>query len=181
MLALIQARTNSKRLSNKILRELFGKPIIKHVIDRVKKSKRVKKIIVVTPTYNEEENVYSAYSTIKELFNKINKYEYKHLFIDNCSTDKTQNIIRKITKDDKNILAIFNRQNYGQNRSPFYAITQCYSDAVIYIDCDLQDPPEKILEFIKEWENGSNLVLGVKKSSKERKVQLLLHPPPLLR
>ncbi len=130
----------------------------------------MKKIIVVTPTYNEEENVYNAYSTIKELFNKINKYEYKHLFIDNCSTDKTQDIIRKITKDDKNILAIFNRQNYGQNRSPFYAITQCYSDAVIYIDCDLQDPPEKILEFIKEWENGSNLVLGVKKSSKENKI-----------
>ena len=48
MLALIQARTSSKRLSNKILRKLFGKPIIKHVIDRVKKSKRVEKIIVVT-------------------------------------------------------------------------------------------------------------------------------------
>ena len=66
----------------------------------------MKKIIVVTPTYNEEENVFNAYTAIKELFNKINKYEYKHLFIDNCSTDKTQDIIRKIAKDDKNILAI---------------------------------------------------------------------------
>ena len=46
----------------------------------------MKKIIVVTPTYNEEENVFNAYTAIKTLFNKINKYEYKHLFIDNCST-----------------------------------------------------------------------------------------------
>lgn len=130
----------------------------------------MKKIIVVTPTFNEEENVENAYKTIKEIFNKIGKYDYNHLFIDNCSTDKTQNIIRKIADGDKNVLAIFNRQNYGQNRSPFHAITQCYSDAVIYIDCDLQDPPEKIIEFIDAWENGNSLVLGVKKSSKESKI-----------
>ena len=130
----------------------------------------MKKIIVVTPTYNEEENVKNAYETIKEIFNKIGKYDYNHLFIDNCSTDKTQDIIRKIAEKDKNVLAIFNRQNYGQNRSPFHAITQCYSDAVIYIDCDLQDPPEKIVEFIDTWEKGSKLILGVKKSSKENKI-----------
>ena len=70
----------------------------------------MKKIIVVTPTYNEEENVKNAYETIKEIFNKIGKYDYNHLFIDNCSTDKTQDIIRKIAEKDKNVLAIFNRQ-----------------------------------------------------------------------
>ena len=55
----------------------------------------MKKIIVVTPTYNEEENVKNAYETIKEIFNKIGKYDYNHLFIDNCSTDKTRTLFEK--------------------------------------------------------------------------------------
>ena len=130
----------------------------------------MKTITVVTPTFNEEENVLRAYEEIKAIFKLHENYKYKHLFIDNNSTDKTQTIIKELANKDKNILAIFNRQNYGQNRSPFYAITQCTSDAVIYIDCDLQDPPKKIHEFIKSWEQGEKLVIGVKKSSKENKL-----------
>ena len=130
----------------------------------------MKTITVVTPTFNEEENVLKAYEEIREIFKSHENYTYKHLFIDNNSTDKTQTIIKELANKDKNILAIFNRQNYGQNRSPFYAITQCTSDAVIYIDCDLQDPPKKIHEFIKSWEQGKKLVIGVKKSSKENKL-----------
>ena len=92
----------------------------------------MKTITVVTPVYNEDKNIEIVYEKVKKVFNEIDNVSYKHLFIDNDSIDKSQNIIRSICKNDKNVLAIFNRKDYGHIKSPYYAITECDTDAVIF-------------------------------------------------
>jgi len=108
-----------------------------------------------------------VYFRIKEIFAQLPGYQYEHLFIDNSSSDKTVKILREISREDKNVKVIVNAKNFGQIRSPHHALLQCSGDAVISILSDLQDPPELILEFIKQWEAGYKIVVGVKKQSEE--------------
>lgn len=130
----------------------------------------MKTITVVTPVYNEDKNIVIVYEKVKKVFNEIDNVSYKHLFIDNDSIDNSQNIIRSICEKDKNVLAIFNRKDYGHIKSPYHAITVCDTDAVIFLVADLQDPPELIREFVESWINGEKLVVAVKKTSKESKI-----------
>ena len=127
-----------------------------------------KRISIVTPCYNEEKNVEELYFQVKKIFNNIlPQYQYEHIFIDNDSKDNTVEILKKIAKKDKNIKIIVNSRNFGQLRSPVYAILQAKGDAVISMVADLQDPPEMIPLFIKKWEAGNDTVLAIKKDSLE--------------
>lgn len=130
----------------------------------------MKLISVMTACYNEEENVAELYRQVKNVFQKLPNYHYEHIFIDNASTDNTVAILKNIAQDDKNIKIIVNARNFGHIRSPFYALLQAKGDAVISIVADLQDPPELIAEFLKKWEQGFRIVIGVKKSSQESKI-----------
>ena len=134
----------------------------------------MKKISIVTPCYNEEDNVENLYIQVKEVLNKLQEYRYEHIFIDNSSTDSTVEILKKIAVEDKNLKIIVNTHNFGHIRSPYYAILQCKGDAVISIVSDLQDPPAMIYDFIKKWEEGYKIVIGVKVRSKENKVMFLI-------
>lgn len=128
----------------------------------------MKKISVVTPCYNEEENVFDTYLAIKQQFEELKtKYQYEHIFIDNASTDSTVQILRDIAKEDENVKVIVNARNAGFVRSSFYGLLQVYGDAVIFVEADLQTPPATILEFIKKWESGSKVVVGIKEESHE--------------
>lgn len=127
----------------------------------------MKKISVVTPCFNEEENLEYFYLKIKEVFKNIRGYSYEQIFIDNCSTDNTRMVLEKIAAVDKNIKVIFNTRNFGHLRSWSYALLQAYGDAVILIACDFQDPPELIPQFIEKWEKGYRIVLGKKTKSEE--------------
>ncbi len=119
----------------------------------------MKKIIsIVIPTYNEEKNIKELLNQI-ELYTKNLDYDFEKIFIDNCSTDNTQSIIREICKKNKKVKAIFNNRNFGYTRSPYYGILQAKGDAVILCCADFQDPPELIPDLIKKWENGSRVVL----------------------
>jgi len=124
----------------------------------------MKLISIVTPCLNEEGNIREIYSRIKVIFENLPDYDYEHLFIDNASTDKTVEILKEIAFSDKKVKVILNTRDFGQVRSPMHAIFQAKGEAVIGLCCDLQDPPELIPEFIKKWEEGYKLVLGVKKS-----------------
>lgn len=126
----------------------------------------MKTISVVTPCYNEERNVEEVYLKVKDVFAGLN-YKYEHIYIDNSSTDNTVAILKKIAKNDKNIKIIVNSRNFEWIRSPFYGILQARGDAVILMASDLQDPPSLIAEFIKKWEAGYKIVLGIKEKSKE--------------
>jgi polyisoprenyl-phosphate glycosyltransferase len=127
----------------------------------------MKQISVVTPCYNEEDNVEELYRRIQDVFKKLPEYCYEHIFIDNCSTDNTQQILKRIAAADSNVKIIINSRNFGHIRSPFYGLLQAQGDGVIIMSSDLQDPPEKIPEFIKEWAAGNKIVIGVKTSSEE--------------
>ena len=131
-------------------------------------------ISIVTPCYNEEENVERAYQEVKRLFASLGKYRYEHLFIDNASTDGTVAILRRIAAEDGNVKVIVNSRNFGHVRSPMYALLQAHGEAVIPVVADLQDPLDLVPEFLEHWEAGAKIVMGVKVRSKENPLMFLL-------
>ena len=132
-----------------------------------------KTISIVTPCFNEEENVENLFSAVKKIFQKYPEYIFEHIFIDNASTDNTANVLRKMAASDKQVKVIVNLKNFGHIRSPYYAFLQAKGDAVIMMAADFQDPPEMINDFIKAWENGSEIVIGIKNKSKENPLMFL--------
>lgn len=127
----------------------------------------MKRISVVTPCFNEEANVEALYARVNEIFRQSGPYEHEHLFIDNASTDGTQAILRKLAASDGRVKVILNTRNFGHIRSPYYGLTQAGGDAVILLAADFQDPPELITEFLKKWEAGYKVALGIKTNSGE--------------
>lgn len=125
-----------------------------------------KKISVITPCYNEEDNVDELYVRVKAELAKLPQYDYEIIFIDNHSTDTTPDKLRKLASIDKQVKVIINTRNFGHIRSPYYGILQSSGDATVYLASDLQDPPEMISQFIKHWEEGFKLVMAVKPVSK---------------
>ena len=97
-------------------------------------------------------------------------YDYELLFIDNASTDRTRPLLREICEKNKKIRAIFNARNFGQFNSPYYGLLQTTGDCTIGMACDFQDPVELIPQYVREWENGYKIVVGIKTSSKENPV-----------
>ena len=133
-----------------------------------------KTVSIMIPCYNEEENIVPITDAVVEQMNKLPQYDYEVVVIDNCSTDNTRPLLREICAKNKKIKAIFNVKNFGQFNSPYYGLCQTSGDCVIPICADFQDPVEMIPEFLKYWEEGYQIVCGVKKSSKERKIMYKL-------
>jgi glycosyltransferase involved in cell wall biosynthesis len=130
----------------------------------------MKLISIVTPCFNEQDNVEELYSRVKAAMRLLDNYRYEHIFIDNASTDNTVNILKSIANEDKKVKLIVNSRNFGHMCSPVYGMFQASGDAIISIVSDLQDPPEMIPNFIKEWEAGNDIVLAIKQSSEENKL-----------
>lgn len=131
----------------------------------------MKKISVLIPCYNEEENVVPMSEAIIEQFTKeLPSYDYEIVFIDNDSSDTTRVKLRKLCKENKKIKAIFNAKNFGQFNSPYYGMLQTTGDCTISMCADFQDPPEMIPKLVKEWEDGAKIVSAIKTSSKENKL-----------
>ncbi len=128
-----------------------------------------KKISIVTPTYNEEENIEKLCSSIA-IEMALYDYEYEHIIIDNHSTDKTVEKIKKIAFSDKKVKLIVNSRNFGSIRSTHHAILQTDSDATILMCADMQEPINLIGKYLKEWEMGSKVVLGQRESVEEGKI-----------
>lgn len=135
----------------------------------------MKKISIVIPCYNEEDNVVPMSETIVGLFHEqLRNYQYEIIFIDNHSTDKTIELLRGICSRNENIKAILNAKNFGPLNSPYYGILQSGGDCTILICCDFQDPPLCIPDMIKEWENGNRIVVMQKNSSEENRLVYFL-------
>ena len=135
-----------------------------------------KKISVMIPCYNEEENARPIYSAVKEqLINNCQGYDFEILFIDNKSQDQTRKILREICAEDKQVKAIFNVKNFGQFNSPYYALLQTSGDCTITMCADFQDPPELIPQLIAAWEEGYKIVIGRKTKSRENPLLYWAH------
>ena len=117
------------------------------------------------PCFNEEANVVAMYEAVTA---EAEKHASSHeiIFIDNCSTDRTRDLLRELCARDARVRAIFNNRNYGQMRSPTYAVYQASGQAVIGMCCDFQDPPALIGEMVRQWRAGAQIVLGQRRSEK---------------
>jgi len=135
----------------------------------------LKKISVLIPCYNEEENVEPiSQAVIETLTRDCPAYDYELVFIDNDSRDRTREILRRLCSENPRIRAIFNARNFGQFNSPYYGMLQCTGDCVISMVADFQDPVELIPQYVREWENGYKIVIGIKTGSKENPVMYFL-------
>jgi glycosyltransferase involved in cell wall biosynthesis len=126
----------------------------------------MKKLIsVVSPTFNEQDNVKDLYARLSAVWEKFPNYDFELIVIDNASTDLTVERLKLIASKDQRLKIIVNNKNYGHLRSPYWGMLQAHGDAVIFLASDMQDPPELIENFIVLWEKGSKIVLGVKPTS----------------
>jgi len=127
----------------------------------------MKKISVVSGCYNEESNLEELVRRVFAQAAKFPAYEWEYILIDNCSTDRSPEILRALAAHDPRIKVIFNTRNFGHIRSPYYGMLQAYGDALIYLASDLQDPPEYIEQFVPQWEAGFKVVAAIKSESEE--------------
>lgn len=126
----------------------------------------MKKISIVTSCFNEEDNISILYKELSAIIDNLQtRYDFEIIFIDNASTDFTQDELKKIALNDKRVKLILNSRNFGNIKSPYYAICQATGDAIIYLASDLQDPPELIYDFIENWEKGCEVVIARKYDS----------------
>src|SRR4051794_41183757 len=102
-----------------------------------------KQISIVTPCYNEQDNVRECYLAVKRIFEtELPDYDYEHIFCDNASTDQTPGALRELAADPR-VKVIYNARNFGPFRSTYNGILSASGDAVmLLLACDLQDPPE---------------------------------------
>jgi len=130
---------------------------------------QMKKISIVSPCFNEEDNVRECHAAIQTLFEgQLVGYAREHIFADNASTDKTLDILEQIAAQDKNVKVVANARNFGLFRSTFNALRYATGDAVlVMLPVDLQDPPELLPEFVRLWESGYEVVAGVREEREE--------------
>ncbi len=131
----------------------------------------MKTISILIPTYNEQNNIITGYHRVVDVIDKnLSNYCVEIVYIDNKSTDNTRKLIMDLCGKDSRVKAIFNAKNFGGAHSIYYGLTQMTGDAVILLHADLQNPPELIPEFVKKWEQGAKIVIGIKNKSKENPI-----------
>ena len=128
-----------------------------------------KTISIITPVYNEEENVKECHEAVQEIFrNELSNYRKEHIFCDNASTDNTVSLLREIASLDSDVKVILNSRNFGPMRSNFNGVISATGDAIlIFLPADLQDPPELLPQFVELWENGYEVVFGIRANREE--------------
>jgi len=133
-----------------------------------------KKISFSIACYNEELNIIPTYLALKKISDVIKRYDFEFVFSDNCSTDKTRILIKKLLIKDKRVKGVFLSRNFGHEANGQAAMDHSTGDAVIPIECDLQDPPELIPRFIKKWEEGYDVVAGIRSQSEDKSIMMLI-------
>ncbi|MGB7321375.1 MAG: glycosyltransferase family 2 protein [Albidovulum sp.] len=129
----------------------------------------MKKISIVSPCFNEEDNVETCYETVKAIFERdLPGYEREHIFVDNASSDRTVEILRAIAAKDPCVRVVVNARNFGVYRSTFNGLRHASGDATLcMLPVDLQDPPELLPDFVKLWESGYDVVAGARSTREE--------------
>ena len=125
-------------------------------------------ISIVSGCYNEEGNVRELCQRVSQVMaDSLPNYTYEQILIDNCSTDKTAEVLREICREDKRVKVILNNRNFGHVRSGYHALQQATGEAIVLLASDLEDPPEMIPQFVRKWEEGYKIALAQKTSSSE--------------
>jgi len=128
----------------------------------------VKLLSIIVPAFNEEANVEPLYQAVNRTLQQIaDRYRWEFVFTDNCSTDRTFECMERLAQGDPRVRIYRFTRNFGFQRSILTGYRLARGDAAIQIDCDLQDPPELILDFVKLWEAGYKVVYGIRRSRPE--------------
>lgn len=124
----------------------------------------MKTISIVTPCFNEEEGIRDCYEQVRDLFAKdLPNHRREHVFCDNASTDRTTAILREIAASDPDVRVIVNSRNFGILNNTFNGVINATGDAVLlFLPADLQDPPSLIPRFVQLWEDGNEIVFGIR-------------------
>ena len=133
-----------------------------------------KLITIMTPCYNEEQNVRELHRRLMAVAATLPQYRFEHLFIDNASTDDTVAVLRQMAAEDPTVRVIVNARNVGPDRSGMHALLQAQGDAIGILVADLQDPPELFPDMIRAWESGAPIVAGIKNTSDESRIMFRL-------
>ena len=135
----------------------------------------MKKISILIPCYNEQDNVHPICAAVKKVLQEeLPAYDYEILFIDNKSRDDTRRRLRELCAEEPRVKAIFNMKNFGQFNSPYYGLCQTTGDCTILLCCDFQDPVELIPRMVHEWEQGHKVVAMIKTTSRENPILYFL-------
>ena len=126
----------------------------------------MKKISIIIPAYNEEESLPLLYDRLKKLMDDMENYEFEILFVNDGSKDKTIEIIKDLRKKDERICYVDFSRNFGKEIAMIAGLDYATGDCVIFMDADLQDPPELIPELVKYWEEGYDDVYAKRRSRK---------------
>jgi glycosyltransferase involved in cell wall biosynthesis len=126
-------------------------------------------ISIIIPVYNEEENVFRVYYAVTEETKKYQDIDFEIIFTDNHSTDKTFEHLRQLAEQDVSVKVLRFTRNFGFNRSILTGYRHARGNAAIQIDCDLEDPPSLIHEFIRLYQRGHDVVVGVREQRTENK------------
>jgi glycosyltransferase involved in cell wall biosynthesis len=126
----------------------------------------MKKISFVVPVFNEEENIHEFYRRLTQVMAPL-PYDYEILFIDDGSKDRTSQLIRELAEKDPNVQGYVFARNFGHQLALTCGLDQSTGDAVISMDGDLQHPPEMVLELLKKWEEGFEIVQTVRKATED--------------
>ena len=126
----------------------------------------MKKITILVPAYNEEESLPFLYERVSKIMNEVKDYEFELLFVNDGSKDNTLNEIKKLREQDKRVCYVDFSRNFGKEIGMIAGLDYATGDCVIFMDADLQDPPELIPELVKYWEEGYDDVYAKRKSRK---------------
>ena len=137
-------------------------------VDSFSETKEKPLISIVVPVLNEEKSVKPLYNSVKAVMDSVaDEYKWEIIFTDNHSEDKTFEVLKGIVAVDKNVCVYRFSRNFGFQHSIYTGYMMARGDAAIQLDCDLQDPPSLILEFLRLWKQGYQVVYGIRRSRRE--------------
>lgn len=127
----------------------------------------MKSICIIIPAYNEEKNILPLYLELKKTISLLaNSYAFEIMFVNDGSRDNTISEIEKLAKQDSVVKYIDFSRNFGKEIATTAGINNCAADACIMLDSDMQHPVELIPQFIAKWEQGRDVVIGIRRENK---------------
>ncbi len=133
-----------------------------------------KLISIVSGCYNEEDNLREYYRRVTAVMDSLPQYDFECLLADNCSQDRSPELLEEIARRDRRFKVVFNLKNYGPERSGLNLWRRASGDALIAVPSDMQDPPELIPAFLEKWEAGEKLVWGQRAKAGEKSVMTVV-------
>jgi len=131
--------------------------------------KTEKKLIsLIIPVYNEEQNILPMYEACKRTIDGVSKYNWELVFISDGSNDRSFEYVTELARSDSRVKGIDFSRNFGKEMALTAGIQNCNADAAIFMDADLQHPPELIPQFIEKWEAGADIVASIRKATKKK-------------